>query len=76
MFQSLKNRVTQISVVAVGMIASSPAMAALSAEEEAVFTTITTKITDLGASGLGVLALFLGIMIGFKLLKRVANKVT
>ena len=72
----LLNRVKQAGFVLVGMVATAPMHAALSTEEEAVFTAITTKIADLSAAGLPILGAIIGLMLGIKLIKKVSNKVT
>lgn len=51
-----------------------PAMAVLDAEETAVFTDITAKVTDLKAAALPLLATILVAFIGYKLLKKFANR--
>lgn len=52
------------------------AMAVLDAAETAVFTDITTKVTDLKPAALALLGVILVAMIGLKLLKKFAHKAT
>ena len=58
------------------LLAAESANAALTTEEAAVFTDVTTKFTDVTAAGFTLLALVLGTMIGWKVIKKVVNKAT
>jgi hypothetical protein len=74
-FGSLRARVSGVFVAALALCVSVPAHAALPAEATAAFTEIGTSATDMLAAGWVPIGLVAAGIIGYKLFKRVTNKV-
>ncbi len=75
MLKNLKNRIMVASISMISVVSGS-AHAALTAEESAVYTSVTTLISDHSTAALALLTAIIGAFIGFKLLKKFVSKAT